>query len=114
MAKIYLDAGHGGSDSGACNGSRTEKADVLRMALAVGEKLQAQGVQVLYSRSHRLESFLEGLMPPLPMSHQLLLAAMASIRFLPPRQPVAWTISEMMMESAIIYQMILIKEIMGI
>lgn len=51
MAKIYLDAGHGGSDSGACNGSRTEKADVLRMALAVGEKLQAQGVQVLYSRA---------------------------------------------------------------
>ena len=51
MAKIYLDAGHGGSDPGAVNGGRTEAADVLKMALAVGKLLQAQGVEVKYSRT---------------------------------------------------------------
>ena len=51
MAKIYLDAGHGGSDPGAVKGSRTEAADVLKMALAVGKLLQAQGVEVKYSRT---------------------------------------------------------------
>ena len=30
MAKIFLDAGHGGSDSGAVFGSRREKDDTLR------------------------------------------------------------------------------------
>ena len=51
MAKIYLDAGHGGSDPGAVNGNRTEAADVLKMTLAVGKLLEAQSVQVKYSRT---------------------------------------------------------------
>ena len=51
MAKIYLDPGHGGSDPGAVNGNRTEADDVLKMALAVGKLLEAQGVQVKYSRT---------------------------------------------------------------
>ena len=49
--KIYLDPGHGGSDPGATKGSRHEADDVLKMALAVGKLLQAQGVEVKYSRT---------------------------------------------------------------
>ena len=55
MAKIYLDAGHGGSDSGATKGSRHEADDVLKMALAVGKLLTAQGVQVKYSRTSDID-----------------------------------------------------------
>ncbi len=51
MAKIFLDAGHGGSDSGAVFGSRREKDDTLRMALAVGKLLAAQNVEVKYART---------------------------------------------------------------
>ena len=51
MAKVVLDAGHGGYDSGAVNGDRYEKDDNLRMAKAVGDILQANGVNVIYTRT---------------------------------------------------------------
>ena len=51
MATIVLDAGHGGTDPGAVNGARTEAADNLRMALAVGPILQACGHRVIYTRT---------------------------------------------------------------
>lgn len=47
---VYLDAGHGGYDSGASDGNRREKNDTLRLALAVGEILQNNGVDVGYTR----------------------------------------------------------------
>ncbi|KXK67045.1 N-acetylmuramoyl-L-alanine amidase, partial [Christensenella minuta] len=37
--KIYINPGHGGSDSGAAAFGRTEKADNLRYASAVADKL---------------------------------------------------------------------------
>ncbi len=49
-AKIILDAGHGGSDPGAVYLGRQEKDDNLRLALAVGELLQRDGVEVMYTR----------------------------------------------------------------
>lgn len=51
MAKIYLDPGHGGSDSGATYKGRREADDVLKMSLAVGKKLEDAGVEVKYSRT---------------------------------------------------------------
>lgn len=39
MKKVMIDAGHGGTDPGAVNGSRKEKDDVLRLSLAVAEYL---------------------------------------------------------------------------
>ena len=51
MATVVLDAGHGGYDSGAVNGTRLEKNDNLRMALAVGKILTDCGVRVVYTRS---------------------------------------------------------------
>jgi N-acetylmuramoyl-L-alanine amidase/peptidoglycan hydrolase-like protein with peptidoglycan-binding domain len=48
---IVLDAGHGGYDFGAVNGSRREKDDNLRMTLAVGEILRNCGVNVVYTRT---------------------------------------------------------------
>lgn len=52
MAKIItIDAGHGGSDSGAVNGRRHEADDVLKMAQAVGKLLTAQGIKVVYTRT---------------------------------------------------------------
>lgn len=51
MAKVILDAGHGGSrDPGAVYEGRQEKDDVLRLALAVGEILEQNGVEVSYTR----------------------------------------------------------------
>ncbi len=47
---VYLDAGHGGYDNGASDGNRKEKNDTLRLALAVGEILQSNGVDVGYTR----------------------------------------------------------------
>ena len=46
MAKIYLDAGHGGKDGGAGSGKRKEIYDVLKMSLAVGKRLTERGVSV--------------------------------------------------------------------
>lgn len=49
---ICLDAGHGGSDSGAVNGTRKEKDDNLKLVLAVGKKLVADYVvNVKYTRT---------------------------------------------------------------
>lgn len=45
-----LDAGHGGTDTGAVYGKRAEKDDNLRLTLAVGERLRAHGESVTYTR----------------------------------------------------------------
>ncbi len=50
MAKVILDPGHGGSDSGAVFNGRLEKDDNLRIALAVGEILAQNGIDVEYTR----------------------------------------------------------------
>ncbi len=51
MATIVIDAGHGGYDAGAVNGTRYEKNDNLRMAMAVGERLERCGIKVIYTRT---------------------------------------------------------------
>lgn len=50
MAKIAIDAGHGGYDSGATYNGRNEKDDNLEIALAVGELLEQNGQEVIYTR----------------------------------------------------------------
>ena len=49
--KIVIDAGHGGYDAGATYNGRREKDDTLALALAVGEMLEAQGYDVVYTRT---------------------------------------------------------------
>lgn len=51
--RIFLDAGHGGSDPGASKGSRHEADDVLKVVKKVGEKLEEtySNVTVGYSRT---------------------------------------------------------------
>lgn len=51
--KIFLDAGHGGKDSGATLGKRRESDDVLRLAKKIGERLvdECTNVKVGYSRT---------------------------------------------------------------
>ena len=49
--KIMIDAGHGGSDPGAVYNGRQEKDDSLRLALAVGDILSRNGVDVEYTRT---------------------------------------------------------------
>lgn len=49
--KIVIDAGHGGYDAGATYNGRREKDDTLALALAVGEILEAQGYDVIYTRT---------------------------------------------------------------
>ena len=51
MAKIAIDAGHGGTDPGAVYQGRQEKDDNLKLALAVGERLQNGGLDVFYTRT---------------------------------------------------------------
>ncbi|RGD65979.1 N-acetylmuramoyl-L-alanine amidase [Lachnospiraceae bacterium OF09-6] len=51
MAKIAIDAGHGGADPGAVYHGRQEKDDNLKLALAVGERLQNSGLDVYYTRT---------------------------------------------------------------
>lgn len=48
---IYIDAGHGGNSIGASYKGRLEQDDTLKLALAVGKLVQAQGVSVAYSRT---------------------------------------------------------------
>lgn len=48
---IILDAGHGGDDPGAVYNGRQEKDDNLELALAVGNILSANGINVLYTRT---------------------------------------------------------------
>ena len=50
MSVIVIDAGHGGHDPGAVNGSRQEKDDNLRLAQALRRELQARGQQVIMTR----------------------------------------------------------------
>lgn len=51
MATVVIDAGHGGSDFGATYLGRMEKNDTLRLALAVGNILENNGVNVIYTRT---------------------------------------------------------------
>lgn len=51
MAKIVIDAGHGGEEPGAVYEGRREKDDALRLALAVGDRLERAGVDVVYTRT---------------------------------------------------------------
>lgn len=51
MAKIAVDAGHGGVDPGAVYQGRQEKDDNLKLALAVGERLENKGFDVVYTRT---------------------------------------------------------------
>lgn len=48
---IMLDAGHGGKDPGAQYEGKQEKEDNLRLTLAVGKILAANGIDVLYTRT---------------------------------------------------------------
>lgn len=51
MALVVIDAGHGGGNPGAVYNGRREKDDVLALALAVGNILEQNGVQVYYTRT---------------------------------------------------------------
>jgi len=58
--KIFIDAGHGGVDSGAVGVlGRQEKDDNLRMALALGNKLTSVGFEVMQSRNNDIAVSLE-------------------------------------------------------
>ena len=50
MALVVLDAGHGGENPGAVYNGRQEKDDALALTLAVGRILEANGVDVYYTR----------------------------------------------------------------
>ena len=60
MAKVYIDAGHGGESIGAVYNGRKEQDDCLRLALAVGKLVEAQGVTVKYSRTTDVNPDLTG------------------------------------------------------
>ena len=49
--KIMIDSWHGGNDPGAVYEGRQEKDDALRLALAVGDILSRNGVDVEYTRT---------------------------------------------------------------
>lgn len=49
--RVVIDAGHGGSDLGASYKGRNEKDDNLNLALAVGQILENNGVDVEYTRT---------------------------------------------------------------
>lgn len=49
--KIYVDAGHGGSDPGATNGNYTEKEFALQIATFLKQDLEAYGATVKMSRT---------------------------------------------------------------
>lgn len=49
--KICLDAGHGGTDVGAEYNGRYEKDDNLKLTLAIGEILEENGINVIYTRT---------------------------------------------------------------
>lgn len=51
MALVVLDAGHGGENPGAVYNGRREKDDVLSLTLAIGRILEANGVDVYYTRT---------------------------------------------------------------
>ena len=47
---VIIDAGHGGVEPGAIYEGRKEKDDTLRLALAVGQILERNGIDVVYTR----------------------------------------------------------------
>ena len=49
--KIIIDPGHGGEDFGASYQGRLEKDDNLNLALAVGQILSENGIDVVYTRT---------------------------------------------------------------
>lgn len=51
LKKVIIDAGHGGDEPGAMFDGRREKDDTLRLALAVGQILEDNGVDVVYTRT---------------------------------------------------------------
>ena len=51
MALVVIDAGHGGANPGAVYNGRQEKDDALRLATAVGQILENNGVDVYYTRT---------------------------------------------------------------
>ena len=51
MALVVLDAGQGGANPGATYNGRQEKDDALAMVLAIGPILEANGVEVYYTRT---------------------------------------------------------------
>ena len=55
MAVVTLDAGHGGYDNGASYQGRKEKDDNLNLALAVGNILQNEGVDVYQTPQRKAE-----------------------------------------------------------
>ncbi len=60
MALVVLDAGHGGANPGAVYNGRQEKDDALALTLAIGQILEANGVDVYYTRTDdRYESPLQ-------------------------------------------------------
>lgn len=50
MAKVILDAGHGGIDTGDIYNGWIEKENTLELTLAVGQILEENGVEVVYTR----------------------------------------------------------------
>lgn len=50
MAKIWLNAGHGGADPGACANGRSEAVQVEKLTRAVGSLLSGVGHTVWYTR----------------------------------------------------------------
>lgn len=53
--RVCIDPGHGGRDPGTHNPneeSRTEKIDNMRLALAVQEKMEEQGIEVILTRAN--------------------------------------------------------------
>ena len=55
MIKVVIDSGHGGSDSGTVYQGRQEKDDNLRLALAVGKKLQSMNIDVVYTKTEDID-----------------------------------------------------------
>ena len=51
METIIIDAGHGGYDNGATYQGRKEKDDTLKLAMAVGDILEKDGYNVIYTRT---------------------------------------------------------------
>ncbi len=50
MALVVLDAGHGGENPGAIYNGRQEKDDTLALTLEIGRILEANGVDVYFTR----------------------------------------------------------------
>ena len=51
MATVFLDAGHGGVNPGATFEGRKESDDALDLVLAIGNILEENGINVVYSRT---------------------------------------------------------------